>query len=120
MLGRRIKIIVFCVCFALLFLIRDLWISPNPTLLPRDIAIAACIAVAAGLYHWLCGNWKHYDDANSIVGVVGYAWLGVWAFAIGSRVIAIVLAVLSGWEAFEMISRIAQRKSGSADLNGKK
>jgi hypothetical protein len=114
MLNSRTRarvILIFCVGFAALIFARDVWIAPYRASLSRDMAYAAGIILVVGLYHWVAARWSHYKSVNSLAGVIGYGCLGFASWASGNRLIAVMLAVLCGWEAYDLINGIARQRT---------
>lgn len=68
--------------FAIAILVRDLWMTPNPSALPRHFAILAGFALATGivaLMEWYGRRWRHYNTISAFVR--GTVWM---AFGIGT------------------------------------
>jgi hypothetical protein len=106
--------------FAAAILVRDLWVIPDPTAIPRHFAILGGAWFGILLTIWLVWqinrygrHWRHYEAVASLVIGASFIACGIAYWLHGSRWYGFVLAILGACQASEPIWKLRKRKSSA-------
>lgn len=96
------------------FLSDDLQTHRPLDVILRKALTPLCILTTALVYHWLGRGRRYYKAITNLIGVAGYAAMGVELFLHGERAVAVLCGVLSVSEIFSLVGEARQRgRSGS-------
>jgi uncharacterized membrane protein YqgA involved in biofilm formation len=84
---------------------RDLWISPDPANVPRDIFLAIAVGIA-GIVGWLANRSLYLKSAVMLAAAVASVRIGVHRWADGSHATVIIYTITFFFFIGELITAI--------------